>query len=89
MQPQLSHLIAQQRIAEMHRDADRRRLARAVASERQPVRRRSRVAQLFAWLTVARASGRSEEGNSAAVSKRLSHEAPGASDVAVARGDVS
>lgn len=87
MHPQLTHLMAEQRIADMRHEADRRRLARNVASERQPVRRHSGIAQLFAWLTFARASKRSGKGRTTAVSKRLTHGAPGGSDVAVARGD--
>ncbi|MGZ6617045.1 MAG: hypothetical protein ACXVFQ_21800 [Solirubrobacteraceae bacterium] len=55
MRPELNNLIAQQRTADLYREADRARLAWRGAPEPRPGREHSRIAQLLARLVTARA----------------------------------
>jgi hypothetical protein len=73
MGPELHYQIAQQRGAEMRQEGERQRLARELAGERQRVSWRSRIAPLFAWRGVARASDDYEDGTTTAASERLTH----------------
>jgi hypothetical protein len=57
MRPEQTYLIAQQRMAEMREEADRRRLAREVAPAERPARERPRLAQLLARFEFARVKG--------------------------------
>jgi hypothetical protein len=89
MHPRNHDVVAQQYIVDMRHGAERRRLAKEAAAAGRPGGRRVWVAQLFAWLANTRASGGSEQGHTTEVSKGLTHELPGVTDVAVARVDAN
>jgi hypothetical protein len=55
MHPHLTQLVAQQRMADLQREASRERLALAVAPQRRQIREHGRLARFSARFVIARA----------------------------------